>query len=128
MFASHHWCVSVYKIPPTTFRNLQKRSIKVCTSNFPRRRVVVTGIGVVSPVGCDTKSAWKNVLDGYCGIKSLEDPTYGSLPCRIAATIDVQDLKLSEHFAKSELRSIATATAYALIAGSFWVMSQAHPN
>lgn len=120
---------SVRKIIPTSFEHLHGWSKKAFSSNFQinsqseeeasRRRVVVTGIGVVSPVGCDAKSAWKNVLDGYCGINALDDPKYKSLPCRIAAKIDDQELKLAEHFAKSELRSMATATSYALIAGSF---------
>lgn len=120
---------SIHKLIPTSFGHLQKRSNKEYSSNIQinsqseqevsRRRVVVTGIGIVSPVGCDTKSAWGNILDGHCGIKALVDPEYESLPCKIAAKIDEQDLKLGEHFVKSELRSMATATSYALIAGSF---------
>ncbi len=32
------------------------------------RRVVVTGIGAISPCGSDTESTWKGVLEGRCGI------------------------------------------------------------
>lgn len=84
-----------------------------------RRRVVVTGIGLVSPIGCTVKSAWQNILNGYCGIKALQNPKYDSLPCKIAAQIDADEIKLHDHFSKTELRSIAPATSYALIAGSF---------
>lgn len=112
-----------YKATKTTFKYLQVQSIRECTttpqSNTKRRRVVVTGIGIVSPVGCTVESAWKNILNGFCGIKKLHDPKYDSLPCKIAAKIDEEDLKLYDHFSKSELRAIAPATAYALIAGSF---------
>lgn len=102
----------------------QKRNIHQCLINFKsndhvRRRVVVTGIGTVSPVGCDTNTAWTNILNGYCGIKSLNDPVYNSLPCRIAAKIDENHIKLEENFSKTELRSIAPSTTYALIAGNF---------
>lgn len=106
-----------------------KRFIKIDTLNHqssgnetekyvPRRRVVVTGIGVVSPIGCDVPTAWNNILNGYCGIKSLDSQQYESLPCKIAAKISEEDLKLTEHFSKSELRSLAKTSVYALIAGS----------
>lgn len=84
----------------------------------PRRRVVVTGIGVVSPIGCDVPTAWNNILNGHCGIKSLDSQQYESLPCKIAAKISEEDLKLTEHFSKSDLRSLAKSSVYALIAGS----------
>lgn len=119
----------VTKTSENTFKFLQKRCIPQCTSIDPlnthssnqknsRRRVVVTGLGVVSPVGCDTKSAWENIIKGYCGIKTLNDRQYESLPCRIAAKIDENDLKLQDTFSNTEIRSIATASLYALIAGS----------
>lgn len=105
---------------------LHKRKIHQCLTNFQsnvekntRRRIVVTGMGVVSPIGCSTKTAWANILNGYCGIKSLNDPVYKSLPCTIAAKIDDKDLKIEEQFSKTELRSIAPSTLYALIAGNF---------
>lgn len=82
-----------------------------------RRRVVVTGVGIVSPVGCNIKSAWMNILNGYCGITTISDDKYQTLPCKIAAKINDTDLKIEEHLSKSELRSISSATAYAIIAG-----------
>ena len=33
------------------------------------RRVVVTGLGAVSPIGNDIETMWKNMLDGVCGIQ-----------------------------------------------------------
>lgn len=104
----------------------KKRSIKNHISSYqssgnefvPRRRVVVTGIGVISPIGCDVPTAWNNILNGYCGIKSLDSQQYESLPCKIAAKISEEDLKLTEHFSKSEIRSLAKTSVYALMAGS----------
>lgn len=92
----------------------------------PRRRVVVTGIGVVSPIGCDVPTAWNNILNGHCGIKSLDSQQYESLPCKIAAKISDEDLKLTAHFSNSELRSLAKTTAYALIAGSIESLNDVH--
>lgn len=112
----------------TALKLLQKRGFRQCTTTYqienktaqcaPRRRVVVTGIGVVSPVGCDSKTAWANILNGFCGIKTLNDPKYESFPCKLAAQIDEEKLQLQSHFSKSELRTISPATAYALVAGS----------
>lgn len=51
------------------------------------RRVVVTGMGVISPVGNDVKSFWDALTGGVCGIGFIEDfPTEG-LPVKIAARI-----------------------------------------
>lgn len=82
-----------------------------------RRRVVVTGCGVVSPIGCTLQTAWNNLLNGACGITQLKDKSYETLPCKIAAKISEDDLQLEKYFAKSDLRAISPATAFALIAG-----------
>ena len=51
------------------------------------RRVVVTGMGVISPVGNDVASFWSALTGGVCGIGYIEDfPTEG-LPVKIAARI-----------------------------------------
>lgn len=52
------------------------------------RRVVVTGLGLVSPVGVGIKRAWSNLLEGYCGVTSLADrEAYQKLPVQIAAVV-----------------------------------------
>ena len=47
------------------------------------RRVVITGMGIISPLGCGVKNAWKALLEGKCGIVKLEEPDYEKLPCKI---------------------------------------------
>lgn len=129
MFVNRHF----HQISTKTkeIQNFHKRCIQLCApalsqstslNNQNRRRVVVTGVGIISPVGCNTELAWQNIQKGFCGIKQLKDPGYESLPCKIAAKIDDNDLKLSETFSKSELRSLAPATAYALMAGKLVIM------
>lgn len=98
------------------FRNLSSNPADTLQKPS-KRRVVVTGLGVISPVGCNTQTAWSNILKGFCGIQPLTGASYDSLPCKIAAQINREDLKLDERFSKSELRAIAPATAYALLAG-----------
>ncbi|KMZ74053.1 Beta-ketoacyl-ACP synthase [Zostera marina] len=36
------------------------------------RRVVVTGLGLVTPLGCGVKASWQGLIQGKCGIRSLE--------------------------------------------------------
>nr|XP_022901332.1 3-oxoacyl-[acyl-carrier-protein] synthase, mitochondrial [Onthophagus taurus] len=82
------------------------------------RRVVVTGLGVLSPVGNTVKEAWLNITSGKSGISKLEGPEYSHLPCRIAGLIKENGsrIDLTKHFSKSELKSISPATAFALYA------------
>jgi 3-oxoacyl-[acyl-carrier-protein] synthase II len=51
------------------------------------RRVVVTGIGVVSPVGLDVKSTWQNLLSGRSGIGTITSFDASDFPVRIAAEV-----------------------------------------
>lgn len=85
-----------------------------------KRRVVVTGIGVVCPLGVGTRNAWEALIDSKCGITKLTEPDYGKLPCKIAALVPKgnapHELNIDSHFTKSELRTMCPATAYALIA------------
>lgn len=82
-----------------------------------KKRVVITGIGVLSPIGNSLKESWKNVISGRCGITKL-GPEYANMPCKIAGYVQETGarFKLENHFSKSELRSVSPATAYALLA------------
>ena len=51
------------------------------------RRVVVTGTGVVSPVGNNVESFWNNLLAGYCGIDFITDFPTDDLPVKIAGQV-----------------------------------------
>lgn len=84
--------------------------------NNSSRRVVVTGLGLVSPIGCSVKKAWSNLLNGHCGITKLTEESYEKLPCRIAGKINTEDLDLNNFFSKSELKTISRGTSFALIA------------
>ena len=48
------------------------------------RRVVVTGMGIVSPVGCGVEYAWKNILAGKSGVRKIEDFDASDLASQIA--------------------------------------------
>ena len=48
------------------------------------RRVVITGMGIVSPVGCGIEYAWKNILAGKSGIHKVPELEEADMVCQIA--------------------------------------------
>ncbi|XP_023874241.1 3-oxoacyl-[acyl-carrier-protein] synthase, mitochondrial isoform X1 [Quercus suber] len=98
------------------------------------RRVVVTGLGMVTPLGCGVETTWKSLIDGGCGIRAItpEDikmnsfdretqlHTFDQLTSKVAAIVPCgtnpgefnQDLWLNS----KEHRSIARFIGYALCA------------
>lgn len=55
--------------------------------HMQRRRVVVTGLGMINALGLDTATTWKNVLAGKSGISLIEHFDTRSFPCRFAGII-----------------------------------------
>lgn len=91
------------------------RQIRKFSQAPSRRRVVVTGLGVVSPLGTGTELVWQNILKGQCGIVALKGDGYSKLPCQIAGIIP-PDEKVTKALSKSNLKSMAPATCLALVA------------
>ncbi len=55
------------------------------------RRVVVTGLGLVTPVGCGVDTAWKALLDGQSGASKIEHFDVSDIACKVAAIIPRAD-------------------------------------
>ena len=51
------------------------------------KRVVITGLGVISPVGNDVPTFWNNLKDGVCGIESITDFPTDNLPVKIGGRV-----------------------------------------
>ena len=51
------------------------------------KRVVITGLGVISPVGNDVPTFWNNLKDGVCGIESITDFPTDDLPVKIGGRV-----------------------------------------
>jgi 3-oxoacyl-[acyl-carrier-protein] synthase II len=61
------------------------------------RRVVVTGIGMVTPVGADAESSWKNIMEGRSGIRRIQAFDPSDHPSKIAGEcLDFDPLKYIE--------------------------------
>lgn len=50
-------------------------------------RVVITGMGVVSPIGNDIGTYWNNLTKGVCGIEKIDDPLLPELPSKVWALV-----------------------------------------
>jgi 3-oxoacyl-[acyl-carrier-protein] synthase II len=53
----------------------------------PRRRAVITGLGLVTPIGCDRASFWQALVSGQSGIRRFENFDPSALPTKIGAEI-----------------------------------------
>ena len=67
-----------------------------------KRRVVITGMGIVSPVGSRLDDAWKNVCEGNSGISLIEDFDTSEFPTRIAGI--VKDFDADDYMAPKDQR------------------------
>lgn len=81
------------------------------------RRVAVTGLGIISPVGNNIGDFWKNILDGVCGIDFITAFPTESLPVRIAGEVkdfNPGDYGIEPSFARKQDRftTFAVAAAY----------------
>lgn len=66
------------------------------------RRVVVTGVGAVSPVGADTATTWKALLEGKSGIGPITRFDAKDFACRIAG--ECRDFDVEKYFEKKRVR------------------------
>ena len=60
------------------------------------RRVVVTGIGLLTTLGSNTSTSWKALIEGKSGIKKITHFNVDDLPCRIAGYF--QMTRISDYF------------------------------
>ncbi|WP_373964279.1 beta-ketoacyl-ACP synthase II [Kosakonia sacchari] len=51
------------------------------------KRIVVTGMGMVSPLGCGVSHVWKSLLQGKSGISRLADEVVDDIPCKVAGQV-----------------------------------------
>lgn len=56
-----------------------------------KRRVVVTGVGMITPLGCGASYTWKNLLRGQSGISIIDDKRFDSLDTNIAGQVPFGD-------------------------------------
>ena len=77
------------------------------------RRVVVTGLGILSPVGNDVSSSWNNIIQGLSGVKPITNFDVSDSETKFAATVEIDT---SEKLDKKEIRRTDPFIQYGLIA------------
>lgn len=84
------------------------------------RRVVVTGLGIVSPLACGVEQSWKRLIEGESGAGSIKRFDASALPCRIACEIPLGDepdaFDPDDWVERKEQRKIDPFITYALAA------------
>ena len=78
------------------------------------RRVVVTGMGLITPLGCGVETNWKKLISGQSGIKLISHFNIEDLPSKIAGI--VPDSTIDEYFAEKDKRKMDNFILFALIA------------
>lgn len=79
-----------------------------------KKRVVITGMGVTSPVGTGIGKFWKNIQNGYNGIGPITQFDTSDYAVHFAG--EVSDINLKDYFSRKEMRKLDRFTQFALIA------------
>ncbi len=80
-----------------------------------KRRVVVTGLGLVTPVGNDVKSTWEGLLAGKSGIRPVTSFDISKFSVRFGGTIE--DFDVTEYISLKESRKMDPFIHYGMAAG-----------
>lgn len=78
------------------------------------RRVVITGMGAVTPLGNDVETFWSNIKKGVCGIDKITKFDTEGLACKIAA--EVKDFNVEDYLEKKEAKRMDRYTHFAMAA------------
>jgi 3-oxoacyl-[acyl-carrier-protein] synthase II len=87
------------------------------------RRVVVTGLGMVTPLGCGVEATWSRILDGQSGARQVDGFDVSDLACRIACQIPRGDgtggtFNPDDWMEPKEQRKVDPFIVYAMAAAS----------
>jgi 3-oxoacyl-[acyl-carrier-protein] synthase II len=80
-----------------------------------KRRVVITGLGIVSPVGNDVATAWANILAGHSGIQPIVRFDTGTFPTHFGG--EVRNLQLESFMTPKDARRMDAFMQYGVVAG-----------
>jgi 3-oxoacyl-[acyl-carrier-protein] synthase II len=79
-----------------------------------KRRVVVTGIGAVTPLGNDIDTTWKNIIEGKSGVGPLTRINADEYPAKVSA--ELKDFNPEAFMEKTDARKMDRFTQYAVAA------------
>ena len=76
------------------------------------RRVVITGLGLLSPVGNDVQSSWRNILEGKSGVRPISTFDVSDFETKFAATVDCN---IDDILDKKDVRRTDAFIQYGLV-------------
>lgn len=79
---------------------------------MPQRRVVITGMGVISPIGTGLPAFWENLVNGVSGIRKIDRFDVSSYPCQIGALVDYDP---AEEIDRREARKMDRFCQFAIV-------------
>ena len=82
-----------------------------------KRRVVITGLGVVTPLGDDLEQFWAALLAGNCGIRPITRFDVSQYPCRIAGEITPAIFNPEKTLPHREIKRLDRFSVYGMVAG-----------
>ena len=83
-----------------------------------KRRVVVTGLGLVTPVGIGVSDSWKNIIEGQSGISNITKFDPNSFASNFSSTIagEVKNFDPKEYLNPKDVRRMDTFIQFGLVA------------
>ena len=78
------------------------------------RRVVVTGLGVLSPIGKNTKETWEGIKEKKCGVEKITQFDTTNFKTKLAC--EVKDYNPSDYFDVKQVRRLDRCSQFAMIA------------
>ncbi|MCK5902094.1 MAG: beta-ketoacyl-ACP synthase II [Cocleimonas sp.] len=83
-----------------------------------KRRVVVTGLGIVSPVGSKQDVAWKNIIEGKSGINLISEDLFDTRLFSVKIAGNVKDFNADDYIKRKDQRKMDTFIHYGIGAGT----------
>ena len=80
------------------------------------RRVVVTGLGLITPVGNSVEETWTSLMSGRSGVDYIKKFDTEKFPVKFAA--EIKDFDPLQYIAKKEARKMGAFIHYAIAASS----------
>ncbi len=81
-----------------------------------KRRVVITGLGAISPIGNNVESLWDNLINAQCGVETITNFDTDDLKVKVAAQIS--DFEPLDYLKKNEIRKNDRFTQFAIAAAA----------